>query len=93
MRLLDTEDRLFSTWGVPLRILVTSQDVIHSWALPSIGVKADALPGRLNQIIFIANRPGLYLGQCSELCGANHSFMPISFEIVGLKNLISIFKL
>lgn len=81
-RLLDTEDRLFVPWGIPLRFIVTSQDVIHSWTLPVLGVKADALPGRINQLLSVFNRPGLFFGQCSELCGANHSFMPISLESV-----------
>jgi len=90
-RLLDTEDRLYGPWGVPIRMLITSQDVIHSWTIPSIGVKSDALPGRLNQIIFITNKPGLFFGQCSELCGANHSFMPVSFEVLGVNKFLSYF--
>jgi len=79
-RLFTTEERLLVPFLVPLRILVTSQDVIHSWVIPSIGVKCDALPGRLNQLVFILGRSGLFFGQCSELCGANHSFIPISIE-------------
>lgn len=90
-RLLDTEDRLYGPWGVPLRMLVTSQDVIHSWTIPRIGVKSDAVPGRLNQLIFLVNRPGLYFGQCSELCGANHSFIPISLEVNRINNFTKLF--
>jgi len=81
-RLLDNESRLYSPFRTPLRFLVTSQDVLHSWAMPRIGVKADAMPGRLNQLTFVTSFPGLFFGQCSELCGANHSFMPISLESV-----------
>ena len=80
-RLFDTDNRLYAPYCVPLRFMVTSQDVIHSWTIPSLGVKSDALPGRLNQIIFICSRPGLYFGQCSELCGVNHRFIPISLEV------------
>lgn len=61
-----------------LRILVTSTDVIHSWAIPSLGVKVDACPGRLNQLSLYIERVGQFFGQCSELCGLNHAFMPIS---------------
>lgn len=63
-------------------MLVTAADVIHSWTVPSLGVKADAIPGRLNQLGFIINRPGIFYGQCSEICGANHSFIPIVIESV-----------
>lgn len=65
---------------VPIRFLVTSEDVLHSWAVPSLGIKVDAIPGRLNQVIVTANRPGVYHGQCSELCGAAHAFMPIELK-------------
>lgn len=64
----------------PVRFLVTSADVLHSWAIPSLGVKVDAIPGRLNQVVVTANRPGVYHGQCSELCGAAHGFMPIEIK-------------
>jgi cytochrome c oxidase subunit 2 len=63
------------------RFLVSSEDVIHSWTVPSIGVKVDALPGRLNQLIMFPKKPGLFFGQCSEICGANHSFIPISLLV------------
>jgi heme/copper-type cytochrome/quinol oxidase subunit 2 len=63
---------------------MTASDVIHSWAIPSIGVKCDAMPGRLNQISMFINREGVFYGQCSEICGVNHGFMPIVVEAVKL---------
>ncbi len=65
-----------------VRLLVTSMDVIHSWAMPSFGVKKDAVPGRMNSTWFKATKTGTYYGQCSELCGVNHAFMPITVEVV-----------
>jgi cytochrome c oxidase subunit 2 len=65
-----------------LRVQVTASDVIHSWAVPALGVKTDAVPGRLNETWFKANREGVFYGQCSELCGARHAFMPIAVEVV-----------
>lgn len=62
-------------------MLISSIDVLHSWTVPAIGVKADAVPGRLNQVKFVAQRPGVFYGQCSEICGANHRFMPIVLEV------------
>nr|WEL32835.1 cytochrome c oxidase subunit II [Ptygomastax nihilsulcus] len=79
-RLLEVDNRTILPMNMLIRTLVTASDVIHSWAIPSLGVKTDATPGRLNQTSFIINRPGLYYGQCSEICGANHSFMPIVIE-------------
>jgi len=76
-RLLETSAPLYLPCLVQTRILVTSADVLHSWAVPSLGVKVDACPGRINQISFIRKRPGHFFGQCSEICGALHSFMPI----------------
>nr|BAV71357.1 cytochrome c oxidase subunit II [Rohtee ogilbii] len=83
-RLLETDHRMVIPVESPIRILVSAEDVLHSWAVPSLGVKMDAVPGRLNQTAFIASRPGLFYGQCSEICGANHSFMPIVVEAVPL---------
>nr|ASY97920.1 cytochrome c oxidase subunit II [Pseudocreobotra wahlbergii] len=80
IRLLEVDNRTTLPMKVLTRILITSEDVIHSWTIPSIGVKADATPGRLNQATFWFNRPGVFYGQCSEICGANHSFMPIVVE-------------
>jgi heme/copper-type cytochrome/quinol oxidase subunit 2 len=72
-----------------IRIIVTAADVLHSWAVPSLGVKIDAIPGRLNQTSFLIQRPGLYYGQCSELCGTGHGFMPIVVEGVELQDYIN----
>nr|APX40176.1 cytochrome c oxidase subunit 2 [Cryptocephalus quadripunctatus] len=79
-RLLDVDNRVPIPFNTQIRLLVSSADVIHSWTIPSLGVKIDATPGRLNQISFMVTRPGLFYGQCSEICGANHSFMPIVIE-------------
>nr|QFQ01320.1 cytochrome c oxidase subunit II [Acanthephyra smithi] len=79
-RLLDVDNRTVLPMNTQIRVLVSAADVIHSWTVPALGVKADAVPGRLNQISFTINRPGLFFGQCSEICGANHSFMPIVVE-------------
>nr|APX40865.1 cytochrome c oxidase subunit 2 [Phyllotreta foudrasi] len=81
-RLLDVDNRVTIPFKSNIRMMVTAADVIHSWTIPSIGVKIDALPGRLNQINFYTNQPGLFFGQCSEICGANHSFMPIVLESI-----------
>jgi cytochrome c oxidase subunit 2 len=81
-RLLDVDNRTVVPFNVHVRILISSADVLHAWTVPALGVKADAVPGRLNQVKFIAQRPGLFYGQCSEICGANHSFIPIVIESV-----------
>nr|YP_001427344.1 cytochrome c oxidase subunit II [Mesobuthus martensii]ABC71908.1 cytochrome c oxidase subunit II [Mesobuthus martensii] len=91
-RLLDVDNRSVLPWGVFTRVLITSSDVIHSWALASSGAKMDAVPGRVNQVCFLLNRPGLYFGQCSEICGANHSFMPIVIESVSVEAFLSWIK-
>lgn len=71
---------LFLPIGVTIRLLISSQDVIHSWALPAFGIKTDAIPGHYNETIFSLNRRGHYYGQCSELCGVGHALMPIDVE-------------
>nr|YP_009344370.1 cytochrome c oxidase subunit II [Paleosepharia posticata]APT42185.1 cytochrome c oxidase subunit II [Paleosepharia posticata]ATN23506.1 cytochrome c oxidase subunit II [Monolepta sp. EMHAU-15070824] len=81
-RLLDVDNRMVIPFESNIRLLVTAADVIHSWTIPSLGVKIDATPGRLNQVSFTLNRSGLFYGQCSEICGANHSFMPIVVESI-----------
>nr|QYC35483.1 cytochrome c oxidase subunit II [Cyphonocerus sanguineus klapperichi] len=81
-RLLDADNRLALPYNSIIRMMVSSTDVIHSWALPSSGVKIDATPGRLNQTNFFMNRVGMFFGQCSEICGMNHSFMPIVIESI-----------
>uniref|UniRef100_UPI0030FE62FC cytochrome c oxidase subunit 2 n=1 Tax=Amblyomma calabyi TaxID=3065602 RepID=UPI0030FE62FC len=92
-RLLETDNNMLLPMNTNIKMLITSADVIHSWTVPSLGVKMDAIPGRLNQTFSMANRPGLFFGQCSEICGANHSFMPISMEITNLKNFINFINL
>nr|UFZ12802.1 cytochrome c oxidase subunit II [Acanthacorydalis fruhstorferi] len=91
-RLLDVDNRIILPMLSQIRVLVTATDVLHSWAIPSLGVKIDATPGRLNQTSFFMNRPGLFYGQCSEICGANHSFMPIVIESVSSKSFINWIK-
>nr|YP_010502592.1 cytochrome c oxidase subunit II [Basilepta melanopus]UXC97419.1 cytochrome c oxidase subunit 2 [Basilepta melanopus] len=87
-RLLDVDNRMIIPYNSQVRILVTATDVIHSWTIPSMGIKIDATPGRLNQVSLISNRSGLFFGQCSEICGANHSFMPIVIESISPKYFI-----
>nr|QLY89638.1 cytochrome c oxidase subunit II [Pipizella viduata] len=87
-RLLDVDNRVILPNNSQIRILITATDVIHSWTIPSLGLKSDAIPGRLNQSNFFLNRMGLFFGQCSEICGANHSFMPIVLEIVPINYFI-----
>ena len=79
-RLLETDNRVVIPANLPVKALISSEDVLHSWAVPALGVKVDAIPGRLNQISFQTNYPGIFFGQCSEICGVNHSFMPIVIE-------------
>nr|YP_010731226.1 cytochrome c oxidase subunit II [Channa aurantimaculata]WEG37967.1 cytochrome c oxidase subunit II [Channa aurantimaculata] len=85
-RLLETDHRMVVPENSLVRLLISADDVLHSWAVPSLGVKFDAVPGRLNQTTFVVSRPGIYFGQCSEICGANHSFMPIVVEAVPLEH-------
>nr|QTC08216.1 cytochrome c oxidase subunit II [Chauliodes pectinicornis] len=91
-RLLDVDNRIVLPMLSQIRILVTAADVLHSWTIPSLGVKIDATPGRLNQSSFFINRPGLFYGQCSEICGANHSFMPIVIESISTNSFIKWIK-
>lgn len=84
-RLLETDNSVVLPTNTQIRVITTGADVIHSWTVPALGVKADAIPGRLNQIIFMLDRPGIFYGQCREICGANHRFMPIKIEAVPLK--------
>nr|UXE35018.1 cytochrome c oxidase subunit II [Nematistius pectoralis] len=85
-RLLEADHRMVIPIDSPMRVLISAEDVLHSWAIPSLGIKMDAVPGRLNQTTFIVNRPGVFYGQCSEICGANHSFMPIVIEAIPLEH-------
>ena len=81
-RLLDCDHRIMIPSQTSIRVLVTAADVLHSWTIPVMGIKADAVPGRLNQVNFFSDRTGVYFGQCSEICGSNHRFMPIAVECV-----------
>ncbi len=81
-RLLAVDRRLILPSNSYINLLITSEDVIHSWALPQLGIKVDAIPGRLAEFVFFANFNGIYYGQCSELCGVNHGFMPICVETI-----------
>nr|UBD07293.1 cytochrome c oxidase subunit II [Synapturanus sp. INPA-H29574] len=89
LRLLEVDNRLTLPTGLLTRAIITADDVLHSWALPSLGMKIDAIPGRLNQISFMISHPGVFYGQCSEICGANHSFMPIVLEALPLPNFMN----
>jgi cytochrome c oxidase subunit 2 len=83
-RLLAVDNRVVLPVGVPIRLITTSADVIHSWAMPAFWIKLDAVPGRLNETSFTIEKQGLYFGQCSELCGPKHAYMPIAVEAVPL---------
>jgi cytochrome c oxidase subunit 2 len=89
LRLLEVDNRVVLPINTHIRVLITSTDVIHAWAVPSLGVKCDAYPGRLNQINTFIKREGVFHGQCSELCGVNHGFMPIVVEAVSLTDYVS----
>ena len=88
-RLLEVDNRIIVPINTQVRIVVTGADVIHSFAVPSLGIKADAVPGRLNQVSFLVNRPGIFYGQCSEICGSDHSFMPIVIEGVSEEKFVN----
>lgn len=88
-RVLEVNNRTVIPFKTQTRILITAADVLHSWAIPSLGIKVDANPGRLNQASFFINRPGLFYGQCSEICGAVHSFIPIVIERVSKNAFIN----
>lgn len=81
-RLLAVDNEVVAPVNATVRILVTATDVIHAFAMPAFGIKTDAVPGRINEIWFKATKEGLYYGQCSELCGKDHAFMPIAIRIV-----------
>lgn len=93
IRLLEVDNRLIIPNSIPLRFFVSSADVIHSWTIPSFGVKIDALPGRINQFCFSTKRRGIFFGQCSEICGVNHRFIPIVVEVFPTKEFLSLFWL
>jgi len=82
LRKLEVDNRVVVPVGETVRVTTTARDVIHSWALPAFALKIDAVPGRINETWFKADREGVYYGQCSEICGVRHSFMPIAVEVV-----------
>ncbi len=84
-RLLETDNRIILPVGKNVRLLITAADVIHSWAVPALGVKLDAVPGQTNETWVRIDKPGVYFGQCSELCGKDHAFMPIAIEAVSVE--------
>nr|QPB70915.1 cytochrome c oxidase subunit II [Euobrimus cf. cavernosus SB0154] len=88
LRLLDVDNRTILPSNTFIRMIITSTDVIHSWTLPASGLKIDGTPGRLNQGSLMLNRNGMTFGQCSEICGTNHSFMPIVVESVPINSFI-----
>jgi cytochrome c oxidase subunit 2 len=88
-RLLEVDNRVILPVDTHIRLLITAADVLHCWAIPSLGVKLDACPGRLNQTAIFIKRPGVFYGQCSEICGVNHGFMPIVIEAVSYSDYLS----
>lgn len=89
LRLLEVDNRLVVPVNTHVRVIITAADVIHSWSIPSLGIKLDAIPGRLNQTNLLAYREGVFYGHCNEICGVNHAFMPIVVESVNLKKYCS----
>ena len=89
LRLLEVDNRVVVPTNTHVRVIVTAADVLHCWAVPSFGFKIDACPGRLNQSSIFVQREGVYYGQCSEICGVNHGFMPIVVEAVSLDDYVS----
>jgi len=85
-RNLEVDKRIVLPYETQLKLLVTRADVIHSWTVPSLGVKVDAIPGKLNQAFIYSRLPGVFFGQCSEICGALHSGIPICVEFVRFEN-------
>nr|QLY89550.1 cytochrome c oxidase subunit II [Rhyacophila nubila] len=88
-RLLEVDNRTVLPMYTQIRLITTAMDVIHSWTVPTLGIKIDSTPGRLNQGSFFIMRPGIFFGQCSEICGTNHSFMPIMIESIMPNNFMN----
>ena len=88
-RLLDVDNKVIVPVDTHIRLIITGADVIHSWAVPSLGIKIDAVPGRLNQTSILAERIGVFFGQCSEICGVYHGFMPICIEAVSIQDYLA----
>jgi cytochrome c oxidase subunit 2 len=91
-RLLEVDNRVVVPINIHIRVIITATDVLHSWAVPSLGIKLDACPGRLNQTSMFIKRSGVFYGQCSEICGINHGFMPIVVRAVPLEKYITWFN-
>jgi len=89
LRLLEVDNRVVIPIQTHIRLIITSSDVLHCWAIPSLGIKLDACPGRLNQTTLFLKREGVFYGQCSEICGINHGFMPIVIEATNITNYIN----
>ena len=89
LRLLEVDNKIMVPLNTEIRVVVTGADVIHCFTVPSLGIKADAVPGKLNQVGFLIKRPGIYYGQCSEICGSDHSFMPIVVQAVSQEKFIN----
>ena len=87
-RLIEVDNKTIIPFKLNIRLLISSEDVIHSWTIPRLAIKIDAIPGRINQINLFLNRPGIYFGQCSEICGINHRFIPIQIESITLNKFI-----
>lgn len=92
LRLLEVDNCLSLPIGVEIRVVISSGDVIHSWTIPSLGIKADGIPGRLNQVLLRSIRPGIFIGQCSEICGANHRFIPVVVEFIEIEDFVRNFS-
>ena len=91
LRLLEVDQRLVLPRNVKIRFLVTSSDVLHSWSIPSLGIKIDACPGRINEVHASIYRKSIFYGQCSEICGILHGFMPIVIQTVSLLDYFKCF--
>jgi cytochrome c oxidase subunit 2 len=89
LRMLEVDNRIIVPVDTHIRFIITGADVLHDFAVPSLGLKVDATPGRLNQASVIIERPGLFFGQCSEICGVLHSSMPIAIEAVEVEKFFS----
>nr|QKK36452.1 cytochrome c oxidase subunit II [Trioza erytreae] len=88
-RLLEVDNTTPMPLNCQIRLITSSYDVLHAWTIPAMGLKMDATPGRLNQMSLFPNRTGMFFGQCSEICGANHSFMPISVDVIPMNFFVS----
>lgn len=88
-RLLEVDNRVVLPVSTHIRVLITSADVLHSWAVPSLGIKLDACPGRISETSLFLKRTGVFYGQCSEICGVNHGFMPIVIQVVSPETYFS----